>query len=36
MNIASLSIRRPVLASVLSIVLLLFGAVGFSLLGLRE
>ncbi|MCE1200261.1 MAG: efflux RND transporter permease subunit, partial [Marinilabiliales bacterium] len=36
MNIASISIKRPVLASVLSILLLLFGFVGFKLLGLRE
>lgn len=36
MNIASISIKRPVLASVLSIILLLFGFVGFGLLGLRE
>lgn len=36
MNIASISIKRPVLASVLSIILLLFGFVGFEMLGLRE
>ncbi|MEI6274845.1 MAG: efflux RND transporter permease subunit, partial [Prolixibacteraceae bacterium] len=36
MNIASISIKRPVLASVLSIMLLLFGFVGFEMLGLRE
>jgi multidrug efflux pump len=36
MNIASLSIKRPVLASVLSIIVVLFGLVGFSFLGLRE
>ncbi|MDD2965381.1 MAG: efflux RND transporter permease subunit, partial [Bacteroidales bacterium] len=36
MNIASVSIRRPVLASVLSIVIVIFGVVGFELLGLRE
>jgi multidrug efflux pump len=36
MNIASISIKRPVLASVLSITLLLFGFVGFQMLGLRE
>jgi multidrug efflux pump len=36
MNIASISIKRPVLASVLSIMLLLFGFVGFKMLGLRE
>ena len=36
MNIASVSINRPVLASVLSIILLLLGFVGFNMLGLRE
>jgi multidrug efflux pump len=36
MNIASTSIKRPVLSSVLSIAILLFGLVGFSFLGLRE
>ena len=36
MNIASISIKRPVLASVLSIILLLLGFVGFNMLGLRE
>jgi len=36
MDIASISIKRPVLASVLSIMLLLFGFVGFKMLGLRE
>jgi multidrug efflux pump len=36
MNIASLSIKRPVFSSVLSIVLILFGFVGFNMLGLRE
>ena len=36
MNIASVSIKRPVFASVLSIVIILFGVVGFNLLGLRE
>lgn len=36
MNIASVSIQRPVLASVLSIVIVIFGIVGFSFLGLRE
>lgn len=36
MNIASFSIKRPVFSSVLSIVLLLFGFVGFNMLGLRE
>lgn len=36
MNIASLSINRPVLATVMSIVIVLFGIVGFSYLGVRE
>ncbi len=36
MNIASICIKRPVLSSVLSIILLLLGVVGFKLLGLRE
>ena len=36
MNISSLSINRPVLASVLSITLVLFGIIGFKSLGIRE
>ncbi len=36
MNIASLSIKRPVLSTVLSIVVVLFGLIGFSYLGVRE
>ncbi len=36
MNIASISINRPVLASVLSIMIVLFGLVSFGKLGLRE
>lgn len=36
MNIASVSINRPVLASVISISIVIFGLVGFRLLGLRE
>ena len=36
MNIASLSIQRPVLATVISIVLVLFGIIGFTFLGVRE
>jgi len=35
-NISSLSINRPVLASVLSIVVVLFGIIGFTYLGVRE
>lgn len=36
MSLASISIERPVLATVISIVVLLFGVIGFSFLGLRE
>ncbi|MBD0258610.1 MAG: efflux RND transporter permease subunit, partial [Cytophagales bacterium] len=36
MSISELSIRRPVLAMVLSILLVLFGVVGFTFLGTRE
>lgn len=36
MNISSLSIRRPVLASVMTIVIVLFGAIGITFLGIRE
>ncbi len=36
MNIASLSINRPVLSSVMSILIILFGFVGYNSLGLRE
>ncbi|MBP9872633.1 MAG: efflux RND transporter permease subunit [Haliscomenobacter sp.] len=36
MNLPSISINRPVLATVISIVLLLFGIIGFTFLGLRE
>lgn len=36
MNIASTSINRPVLASVLSIIVVLFGIIGFMFLGVRE
>lgn len=36
MNIASVSINRPVLATVISLVIVLFGAIGFSFLGVRE
>ncbi|MBC7922835.1 MAG: efflux RND transporter permease subunit, partial [Ferruginibacter sp.] len=35
-NISSLSIERPVLATVLSIVIVLFGVIGFTALGVRE
>ena len=36
MNIATLSIRRPVLAIVLNIILLIFGVLGYRELGVRE
>ena len=36
MNISELSIRRPVLATVLTIIILLFGFIGYSYLGVRE
>ncbi|MEX1063597.1 MAG: efflux RND transporter permease subunit [Balneolaceae bacterium] len=36
MSLTSLSIRRPVLASVMSIVIVLFGIISFFLLGVRE
>ena len=36
MNISSLSIRRPVLAIVMNLVILLFGIIGFQSLGVRE
>ncbi|MES2732342.1 MAG: efflux RND transporter permease subunit [Bacteroidota bacterium] len=35
-NLSSLSIDRPVLATVLSIVIVLFGVIGFTSLGVRE
>ena len=36
MNISELSIRRPVLATVLTIIILLFGFIGYTYLGVRE
>jgi multidrug efflux pump len=36
MNISSVSINRPVLATVLSVVIVLFGIIGFRALGVRE
>ncbi len=36
MNISELSLKRPVLATVLNLLLLLFGGVGFSFLALRD
>ncbi|HRG58721.1 MAG TPA: efflux RND transporter permease subunit [Bacteroidia bacterium] len=36
MNISSISINRPVLAIVMNLIIMLFGAIGFSFLGVRE
>ncbi|MGL4412093.1 MAG: efflux RND transporter permease subunit [Bacteroidales bacterium] len=36
MNISELSIRRPVLATVMMLIVLLFGLIGYSYLGVRE
>lgn len=36
MNISELSLRRPVLATVMSIVIIIFGVVGYTFLGVRE
>ena len=36
MNISELSIRRPVLAIVLNIIIVVFGVIGFKFLGVRD
>ncbi len=36
MDIAELSVKRPVLATVMSIIIVLFGVIGFNYLGVRE
>ncbi len=36
MNLSELSLKRPVLAIVLSIVIIIFGAIGYTFLGVRE
>jgi hydrophobe/amphiphile efflux-1 (HAE1) family protein len=36
MNISELSLKRPVLATVMSLFIILFGAIGYTFLGLRE
>src|SRR6185503_6643680 len=36
MSLSSISIKRPVLAIVMSITIMLFGGIGFSFLGVRE
>lgn len=36
MNISEISIRRPVLATVMTVIILLFGMIGYAYLGVRE
>lgn len=36
MDLGSLSVKRPVLAIVMSVIIVLFGAIGFNYLGIRE
>src|SRR6476469_6431751 len=36
MNISELSLKRPVLAIVMNIVIVIFGAIGFSFVGVRD
>jgi multidrug efflux pump subunit AcrB len=36
MNLSELSLRRPVLAIVCSIVIIIFGGIGYKYLGIRE
>ena len=36
MNISELSLRRPVLAVVMNIVIVVFGIIGFNFLGVRD
>ena len=36
MNISELSLRRPVLAVVMNIVIVVFGIIGFKFLGVRD
>src|SRR6476659_10487300 len=36
MSLSSISLKRPVLAMVMSIVIILFGGIGFKYLGVRE
>lgn len=36
MDLGGLSVRRPVLATVMSVIIVLFGAIGFKYLGVRE
>lgn len=36
MNLSSTSINKPVLAIVMNVVIILFGAIGYTFLGVRE
>ena len=36
MNISELSLKRPVMAIVMNIMILVFGVIGFSFLGVRD
>jgi multidrug efflux pump len=36
MNISELSLRRPVLAVVMNIIIVIFGLIGYSFLGIRD
>ena len=36
MNISELSIKRPVLSTVMTLIILLFGFIGYNSLGVRE
>ena len=36
MNISEISLRRPVLAIVLNILIIVFGVIGFNFLGIRD
>ena len=36
MNISELSLKRPVLAIVMNIIIVVFGVIGFSFLGVRD
>src|SRR6266699_1150307 len=36
MNLSSISINRPVLAIVMSLIIILFGGIGYKFLGVRE
>ena len=36
MNVSELSIRRPVLATVMTLIIIIFGVIGYSYLGVRE